>query len=87
MKIPNIKDIVHSHGAQFTHYVDGEMWYQVLCADGRGTIFNFPVPVSDAEGGTFLATDKPVFFMRWIRRHLLTLESLAPLAAECGDES
>jgi len=48
----------------FTHYAGGELWYRT--DDG----FEFPVPISDAEGGTFLATEKAILLMRYIRKHM-----------------
>lgn len=55
--------------ARFTHYVDGELWYKT--EDG----FTFPVPISDIGDATFLAEDKAILLMRYIRKHLQLLES------------
>lgn len=48
----------------FVKFVDSELWYK--CSDG----FEFPVPVSDTAGATFESSDKGLFFMRWIRKHM-----------------
>jgi hypothetical protein len=48
----------------FTHYFDGSLWYKT--EDG----FSFPVPVSDIGTATFLASDKAMLFMRYIRKHM-----------------
>jgi hypothetical protein len=48
----------------FVHYFDGDLWYRT--EDG----FNFPVPVSEAGTATFLATDRAILFMRYIRKHM-----------------
>lgn len=48
----------------FQHYKDQELWYKTessLC---------FPVPISDIGSATFLAQDKAMLFMRYIRKHL-----------------
>ncbi len=33
----------------------------------------FPIPIEDTVGATFLAEDKAIFFMRWIRKHMENL--------------
>jgi hypothetical protein len=40
------------------------LWYASECG------FEFPVPISDAGTATFLAQDKAILFMRYIRKHL-----------------
>lgn len=52
----------------FTHYFDGNLWYETQ------DHFAFPVPVSDVGNATFKATDYAPLFMRYIRKHLETLE-------------
>lgn len=42
----------------------GELIYKV------GHAFRFSVPMSDMGDGEFLAQDKAIFFMRWIRNAL-----------------
>jgi len=51
----------------FTHYFEGDLWYITE------TNFAFPVPVSDTAGATFLARDKGIMFMRYIRKHMNTI--------------
>lgn len=53
----------------FTHYIDGNLWYKTEVGD-----FEFPVPISDIGNATFLSVDKGMLFMRYIRKHLKTLE-------------
>ena len=48
----------------FSHYFDGNLWYETE------TNFLFPVPVSDIGNAKFLAQDKEMLFMRYIRKHL-----------------
>ena len=52
----------------FTHYFDGNLWYET------SDHFAFPVPVSDVGNATFKATDYAPLFMRYVRKHLETIE-------------
>ena len=63
---------------RFVYYRDGALHY--TCDDG----WEFPVPVLDTENAqgsspTFLAEDKGIVFMRWIRK---TMEAEAQLIVE-----
>ena len=61
----NVKDMVSGNKqVNFTRYKDGELWY--VTEDG----FEFPVPIADIGNATFLARDKALLFMRYIRAHL-----------------
>jgi len=53
---------------RFSYYRDGALWY--LTEDE----FLFPVPLSDIGTATFMAEDKAMLFMRWIRKHMATLD-------------
>lgn len=67
---PTIKQLVQ-YGVQFTHYKDGNLWYRVKVYD-----FAFPVPIADVGNATFLAEDKGILFMRYIRKqHALVEEA------------
>lgn len=61
----SIKEMV-SQGKQvrFTFYRKGELWYTTECG------FEFPVPIDDAGDASFMAEDKAMLFMRYIRKHL-----------------
>jgi hypothetical protein len=48
----------------FQFYRKGELWYAT--EDG----FQFPVPIADTGDGTFLAQDRAMMFMRYIRKQL-----------------
>lgn len=48
----------------FQFYRKGELWYKT--DDG----FQFVVPVSDTGDGVFLASDRAMLFMRYIRKQL-----------------
>jgi len=60
----DIKDRVRGT-VTFSHYQSGDLWYR--CEDG----FTFPVPVpGDTGAARFLPTDKGIYFMRYIRKHM-----------------
>ena len=54
----------------FLFYRDSNLWYKT--EDG----FQFPVPIEDIGNATFLAQDKALLFMRYIRKHLDDLSSV-----------
>ena len=68
----NLKERV-SGQVKFSRFVNveakKELWY--VCDDG----FEFPIPLSDTEGAEFKSSDKGMFFMRWIRKHMSLIES------------
>ena len=81
MKLPTVKDLVSENQvANFVRYFDGNLWYKTWWhsfmptkpEDGPSVRheFEFPVPVSDIGNATFLANDKALLFMRYIRKHL-----------------
>jgi len=59
-----IKTMVKDKVVRFKYYRDGELFYETECG------FVFPVPVSDTGHATFLAEDKALLFMRYIRKQL-----------------
>ena len=65
----SIKDMVKDKFVTFVMYRDGDLWYTT--EDG----FQFPVPLTDVGNATFLAKDKALLFMRWIRKHLETVDA------------
>lgn len=72
-----LKEMVqHNKKVRFSHYKSNDLWY--ITEDG----FEFPVPVSDTGDGIFLAEDKALLFMRYIRKHLNMLA--ASKAAEAN---
>jgi hypothetical protein len=65
----SIKDMVKDNKkVQFTFYRDRQLFYQTECG------FEFPVPIEDIGNATFLAEDKAILFMRYIRKHPKTIE-------------
>lgn len=54
----------------FQFYRDSQLWYKTEFGS-----FVFPVPVEDiTNGATFNNTEKGLMMMRYIRKHLKTLE-------------
>lgn len=73
-----LKEIIASGNlVRFDRYHDGQLWYNVVTEENVGDwrfLMNFPVPISDIGNATFLAEDKAILFMRYIRKHLETQE-------------
>lgn len=67
--LPSIKELVTNQKVHFQMYRKGELWYKTDSG------FVFPVPVSDTGDGDFLVSDKAMFFMRYIRKHLENLKT------------
>lgn len=63
--LPNLKDeVAKGRQVQFDHYKDGKLWYKTDSG------FLFPVPIDDIGDGKFLAIDKAILFMRYIRKQI-----------------
>ena len=56
--------IVNNQKVRFSYYRDGQLWYETECK------FLFPVPLEDAGTATFLAEDRAILFMRYIRKQM-----------------
>ncbi len=61
-------DMVKNKIVRFQYYRDGNLWY--VTEDD----YHFPVPIADIGNATFLAEDKAILFMRYIRRHMKAIE-------------
>lgn len=61
--------IVNNQKVRFSFYRDGQLWYQTECG------FPFPVPIEEAGTATFLAEDRAILFMRYIRKHMAALDN------------
>lgn len=72
-----IKEMV-SNGkkVKFQYYRAKELWY--VTEDG----FEFPVPIADCGDAAFLAEDKAILFMRYIRKHIEGIEKARLLQEE-----
>lgn len=65
----SIKEMVKDgQKVHFQFYREMELWYKTE------TGFEFPVPIDDIGGAIFLAEDKAILFMRYIRKHLARIE-------------
>ncbi len=65
----SIKDMVKDNKkVKFTFYRKGFLFYETDCG------FEFPVPVDDTGDAVFLAEDKAMLFMRYIRKHMESIE-------------
>ena len=60
--------VVNNQKVRFSFYRDGYLWYATECG------FRFPVPVSEAGTATFLAEDRAILFMRYIRKQVASVE-------------
>jgi hypothetical protein len=66
----NIKDMVKDgKKVVFKRYVNDTLIYETECG------FEFPVPVEDTGDGAFLAEDKAMFLMRYIRKEIDRLKN------------
>lgn len=64
-----MKMIDHVRGrVKFQYYREGNLYYETE------TGILFAVPISDTAEATFLAEDKAILFMRYLRKHFAALE-------------
>jgi hypothetical protein len=64
-----LKEMVsNNQKVNFSYYRGGDLWYKTECG------FLFPVPISDIGEATFLAEDRAMLFMRYIRKYLSEIE-------------
>jgi hypothetical protein len=65
----NIKDMVTGDKkVTFVRYRKGELIYTTECG------FEFPVPIADTGDADFLAQDRAMLFMRYIRKQIKAIE-------------
>jgi hypothetical protein len=62
--------MVKDKSVSFQYYKDGQLFYSTECG------FIFPVPIDDVGTATLNAKDKALLFMRYIRKHIKTVENL-----------
>lgn len=74
MKITPI--VRNDNMASFEYYIDGNLWYGVhyMQDDFSPGYFKFPVPISDIGNATFNREEKALLMMRYIRKHIETIE-------------
>ena len=64
-----LKEMVkNNQKVRFSFYRDGALWYETECG------FRFPVSTTEVGTETFLAEDRAILFMRYIRQHLTSLD-------------
>jgi hypothetical protein len=69
LSMNSIKEMVKDRKkVRFSFYRDKELWY--VTEDG----FEFPVPIGEVGNATFMAEDKAILFMRYIRKHIELLD-------------
>ncbi len=64
----DIKDYIKGN-VQFVYYKNKELFY--ITENG----LTFPVPIDDIGSAEFKASDKALYFMRYIRKYLESLKS------------
>ena len=65
---PDIKSLVSGDKqARFVRFRHGQLWYATDCG------FEFPVPASDIGDASFMATERAMSLMRYIRKHLAAI--------------
>lgn len=68
----SIKDMVKDgKKVRFKYFRENVFYYETECG------FVFPVELSEVGTATFQAEDKAMLFMRWIRKHLATVNQLS----------
>jgi hypothetical protein len=84
LKTRTIKAMVENNQkVTFRFYRDRQLWYATECG------FEFPVPIAEAGTATFLAEDRAILFMRYIRKYMEFLKKSMEQnnSLEFGDES
>jgi hypothetical protein len=65
-----LKDMVKGgKKVRFAFFRSRELWYETECG------FQFPVPIGEIGDAVFVAEDKALLFMRYIRKHLEAIEA------------
>lgn len=60
--------VTNNQKVRFSFYRDGQLWYETECG------FRFSVPIEEAGTATFLAEDRAILFMRYIRKQMAELD-------------
>ena len=64
-----LTDRIKDKIVKFSRYSCGVLYY--TCEDG----FEFPVPIEDTSTSTFLAEDKAIYFMRWMKKYIESVKN------------
>jgi hypothetical protein len=54
--------VMENRRVKFVKYFDGDLWYETEFGE------QFPVPISEAGTASFLAEDKALLFMRYMKK-------------------
>lgn len=66
-----LKELVKGTIVHFVEYRKGNLWYTISGHEE----FVFPVPIEDTGDGIFKASDTGMLFMRYIRKHLESIQA------------
>lgn len=65
----SLKTLLQDNTVQFHSYRKGYLYYTIEDLHAPGAIvYEFPVPIADCGDATFLAREKAIVFMRYIRQ-------------------
>ena len=68
MKLPTLGSLVkNEQRTKFKCYSDDILWYET-------SDFEYPITREEAKGGTWLPEEKAILHMRWIRKHIESLQ-------------
>lgn len=68
-KVRTVGEMVRDNAiVMFKKCHDSQLWYETDCG------FEFPVPFEDTQGAMLHRTDRAMFFMHWISKHMEMLE-------------
>lgn len=69
-----IKEIIQNNYVKFRRYRKGFLYYGVVIMNNVSVedagLYEFPVPIDDCGDADFMASDKAIMFMRYIRKAL-----------------
>jgi predicted GTPase len=71
-------EMVKGKKVNFVGYRKMNLYYETECG------FRFPVPIEDTGDATFMASDKAMFFMRYIRKQMALIEKGETIVEEIG---
>ena len=63
-----IMEMIKGKKVTFVRFQRNELFYSTECG------FEFPVPVGDTGDAEFKSQDSAMFFMRWIRKQIKSIE-------------
>ena len=64
-----LKDLIKDNKAIFSYYRAGNLFYQIAY---ENNVYSFSIPIEDIGDATFLAEEKAILMMRYIRKAMET---------------